>query len=187
MSISFDNPWYLLLIPVAALFLAITQRFMFTREKGSKVGQIVIRSILFLTLIFALSGFSLKFTGRSTTTVYLLDVSDSVRDSRQDIINFVNESVKNKKKSDNVGVIAFGEDTRVEQFVSENLAFSKFQTDVNTGSTNLEDAVKIALSQLPEDSAGRIVLITTVTKTKARLKALRPILFQAAALSKSKR
>ena len=119
MSISFENPWYLLLIPVAALFLAITQRFMFTREKGSKIGQIVIRSILFLALILALSGFSLKFTGRSTTTIYLLDVSDSVRDSRQDIINFVNESVKNKKKSDNVGVIAFGEDTRVEQFVSE--------------------------------------------------------------------
>ena len=84
-SISFENPWYLLLIPVAALFLLITQRFMFTREKGSKVGQIVIRAILFLILIFALSGFSLKFTGKSTTTIYLLDVSDSVRDSRQDI------------------------------------------------------------------------------------------------------
>ena len=174
MSISFENPWYLLLIPVAALFLAITQRFMFTREKGSKIGQIVIRSILFLALILALSGFSLKFTGRSTTTIYLLDVSDSVRDSRQDIINFVNESVKNKKKSDNVGVIAFGEDTRVEQFVSENLAFSKFQTDVNTGATNLEDAVKIALSQLPDDSAGRIVLITDGNENEGSLKSVAP-------------
>lgn len=174
MSISFENPWYLLLIPVAALFLLITQRFMFTREKGSKVGQIVIRAILFLILIFALSGFSLKFTGKSTTTIYLLDVSDSVRDSRQDIINFVNESVKDKKKNDNVGVIAFGEDTRVEQFVSENLAFSKFQTDVNTGATNLEDAVKIALSQLPDDSAGRIVLITDGNENEGSLKSVAP-------------
>ena len=174
MSISFENPWYLLLIPVAALFLIVTQRFMFTREKGSKVGQIVIRSILFLILILALSGLSLKFTGRSTTTIYLLDVSDSVRDSRQDIITFVNESVKDKKKNDNVGVIAFGEDTRVEQFVSENLAFSKFQTDVNTGATNLEDAVKIALSQLPDDSAGRIVLITDGNENEGSLKSVAP-------------
>ena len=174
MSISFENPWYLLLIPVVALFLVITQRFMFTREKGSKVGQIVIRAILFLILILALSGFSLKFTGKSTTTIYLLDVSDSVRDSRQDIINFVNESVKDKKKNDNVGVIAFGEDTRVEQFVSENLAFSKFQTDVNTGATNLEDAVKIALSQLPDDSAGRIVLITDGNENEGSLKSVAP-------------
>ena len=97
MSIFFENPWYLLLIPVAALFLFITQRFMFTREKGSKVGQIVVRAILFLILILALAGFTVKFTGRSTTTIYLLDVSDSVRDSRQEIISFVNESVKNKK------------------------------------------------------------------------------------------
>ena len=174
MSISFENPWYLLLIPVAALFLFVTQRFMFTREKGSKVGQIVIRAILFLILILALSGFSLKFTGKSTTTIYLLDVSDSVRDSRQDIITFVNESVKNKKKNDNVGVIAFGEDTRVEQFVSENLAFSKFQTDVNTGATNLEDAVKLAISQLPEDSAGRIVLITDGNENEGSLKSVAP-------------
>ena len=174
MSISFENPWYLLLIPVAALFLIITQRFMFTREKGSKVGQIVIRAILFLILILALSGFSLKFTGKSTTTIYLLDVSDSVRDSRQEIITFVNESVKYKKNNDYVGVIAFGEDSRVEQFVSENLAFSKFQTDVNTGATNLEEAVKIAVSQLPDDSAGRIVLITDGNENEGSLKSVAP-------------
>ena len=160
MSISFENPWYLLLIPVAALFLLITQRFMFTREKGSKLGQIVIRAILFLALIFALAGLSIKITGRSTTTIYLLDVSDSVRENRQEIISFVNESVKNKKKSDNIGVIAFGEDTGIEQLVSENLIFSNFHTNVNTGATNLEEAVKTAISQLPKDSAGRIVLIT---------------------------
>lgn len=174
MSILFENPWYLLLIPVAALFLFITQRFMFTREKGSKVGQIVIRAILFLILILALAGFTVKFTGRSTTTIYLLDVSDSVRDSRQEIISFVNESVKNKKKNDYIGVIAFGEDTRVEQFVSENMAFSKFQTDVNTGATNLEDAIKMAVTQLPDDSAGRIVLITDGNENEGSLKSAAP-------------
>ena len=85
MHISFDNPWYLLLIPVAALFLFITQFFMFTREKGSKLGQILVRAFLFLALILALAGFGLKFTGNSTTTIYLLDVSDSVRDSKEDM------------------------------------------------------------------------------------------------------
>ena len=170
MSISFENPWYLLLIPAVALFLIITQRFMFTREKGSKIGQIVIRSILFLALILALAGFSVKFTGRKTTTVYLLDISDSVRDSKQDLINFVNESVKNKKKSDQVVVIAFGENAKMEQFASENLAFSGFQTDVNTGATNLEDAVKVAIAELPKDSAGRIVLITDGNENEGALK-----------------
>ena len=172
MSVSFENPWYLLLIPVAALFLIITQRFMFTREKGSKFGQIAVRAFLFLTLILALAGFGLKFTGRSTTTIYVLDVSESVRDSKNEIIEFVNESVKNKKKKDYVGVVAFGEDKRIEQSVAEQLTFQKFQTDVNTGATNLEEAVKFALSQLPEDSAGRIVLITDGNENEGALKSV---------------
>ncbi|MCR4647741.1 MAG: VWA domain-containing protein [Lachnospiraceae bacterium] len=170
MSISFENPWYLLLIPVAALFLIITQHFMFTREKGSKIGQIAIRAFLFLALIFALAGFSLKFTGRNTTTIFLVDVSDSVRDKRNELITFVNEAVKDKKKNDYIGVIAFGEDSRVEQFISQDVAFSQFQTDVNTGATNLEEAVKLAVTQLPSDSASRIVLITDGNENEGALK-----------------
>lgn len=115
--ISFDNPWYLLLIPVVVIFLAITQFFMFTREKGTKLGQLLIRALLFLTLILALAGFTVKFTGKSTTTIYLLDASDSVRNNKNEIVTFVNESVKDKKKHDQVGVIAFGEDSKVEQFI----------------------------------------------------------------------
>ena len=172
MSISFDNPWYLLLIPAAALFLFITQFFMFTREKGKKIGQILIRAFLFLALILSLAGFGLKFTGRNTTTIYLLDVSDSVRDSKQDLVTFVNESVKDKKKHDYVSVIAFGEDSMVEQFTSENLAFNKFQREVNTGATNLEEAVNLALSQLPDDSAGRIVLVTDGNENEGALKSI---------------
>jgi uncharacterized membrane protein len=172
MSISFDNPWYLLLIPAAALFLFITQFFMFTREKGKKIGQILVRAFLFLALILSLAGFGLKFTGRNTTTIYLLDVSDSVRDSKQDLVTFVNESVKDKKKHDYVSVIAFGEDSMVEQFTSENLAFSKFQREVNTGATNLEEAVNLALSQLPDDSAGRIVLVTDGNENEGALKSI---------------
>ncbi len=170
--ISFDNPWYLLLIPVVVIFLAITQFFMFTREKGTKLGQLLIRAFLFLTLILALAGFTVKFTGKSTTTIYLLDASDSVRNNKNEIVTFVNESVKDKKKHDQVGVIAFGEDSKVEQFISENIAFNKFQTEVDAGATNLEEAVSMALAQLPEDSAGRIVLITDGNENEGSLKSI---------------
>lgn len=170
MTISFDNPWYLLLIPVVAVFLLITQKFMFTREKGVKIGQMLVRMLLFLALIFALSGFNVKFTGKETTTIYLLDVSDSVRDKKSDVLDFVNDSLKNKKKNDNVGIVAFGGDTRVEQFITENPIFSQFQTEVNTDATNLEDAVEFALAQIPADSASRIVLVTDGNENEGVLK-----------------
>lgn len=170
MTISFDNPWYLLLIPVVVIFLLITQKFMFTREKGVKIGQMLVRMILFLALIFALSGLNVKFTGKGTTTIYLLDVSDSVRDKKSDVLSFVNDSIENKKKNDNIGIVAFGGDSKVEQFITENPIFSQFQTEVNTDATNLEDAVELALAQLPDDSAARIVLITDGNENEGALK-----------------
>lgn len=172
MKISFDNPWYLLLIPIVAVFMIITQKFMYTRDKGTKAGSIIVRSLLFLAIILALSGFTLKFTGKNTTTVYLLDVSDSVRDDKEDIIKFVNESVKEKGRNDDVCVIAFGADTRVEQVTSDTLAFSKFQTKVDTGATDLEEAVNMALAQIPEGSAGRIVLVTDGNENEGSLKSV---------------
>jgi len=143
---------------------------MFTREKGSKIGQIAIRALLFLALILALAGFGIKFTGRSTTTIFLVDASDSVKESRNDLITFVNEAVKDKKRNDYVGVVAFGSNPMVEQNISQDLTFSKIQTDVNTGSTNLEDAVKLAISQIPEGSGARIVLLTDGNENEGTLK-----------------
>lgn len=172
MVVSFDNPWYLLLIPVVALFLFITQKFMFTKDKGRKIGAILARALLFLAVILALSGFTLKFTGRNTTTIYLLDVSDSVRDEKNELVTFVNESVKEKGRRDDVGVIAFGGDTRVEQIISDNLTFSKFQTKVDSGATDLEEAVKMALAQMPEGSAGRIVLVSDGNENEGSLKSM---------------
>ncbi len=170
MAVSFDNPWYLLLIPAAAVFLLITQKFMFTREKGVKFGRLFVRMLLFLALILTLSGLNIKLTGNSTTTIYLLDVSDSVRDKKNDLINFVNESLKDKKRNDNIGIIAFGGNNQLEQFVTENPIFTQFQTEVDTSATNLEDAVKLALAQLPDDSAGRIVLVTDGNENEGALK-----------------
>lgn len=170
MAVSFDNPWYLLLIPVVAIFLLITQKFMFTREKGVKLGQMIVRMLLFLALIFALSGLNVKFTGRGTTTIYLLDVSDSVRDKKSDVISFVNDSIKDKKKNDKVGIVAFGGDAKAEQMITDNPVFSQFQTEVNTDATNLEEAIDFALKQLPDDSAARIVLVTDGNENEGALK-----------------
>lgn len=170
MVVSFDNPWYLLLIPVVIVFLIITQKFMFTREKGVKIGQLAVRLLLFLALIFALAGLNIKITGKNSATVYVLDISDSVRNKKDEVIEFVNDSIENKKKNDTIGIVAFGADNKIEQILSENPIFSQFQTEVDTSSTNLEEAVKIALSQIPEETAGRIVLISDGNENEGSLK-----------------
>lgn len=160
MDISFERPWFLLLIPVVIGLLIFSMRYMIAQNKKTRIGQVVVRSILATALVLALAQVSIKWVGRDVTTIFLVDVSDSVREQREEVIEFVNQAVEEKGKHDYVGVIAFGSDSRVEQFISQDISFSEFQTDVTTEATDLEEAVNIALAEMPEDSAKRIVLIT---------------------------
>lgn len=160
MDISFERPWFLLLIPVVIGLLIFSMRYMIAQNKRTRIGQVVVRSILATALILALSQVSVKWVGRDVTTIFLVDVSDSVREQRDEVIRFVNDAIEDKGKYDYIGVIAFGSDSRVEQFISQDISFSEFQTDVTTEATDLEEAINIALAEMPEDSAKRIVLIT---------------------------
>lgn len=160
MDISFERPWFLILLPVIIGLLIFSARYMIAQNKKTKIGQVIVRSVLATALVLALAQISIKWVGRDVTTIFLVDVSDSVREQREEVIRFVNEAVKDKGKHDYIGVIAFGSDSRVEQFISSDITFSEFQTDVSTEATDLEEAVNIALAEMPKDSAKRIVLIT---------------------------
>ncbi len=160
MDISFERPWFLLLIPVVIGLLIFSMRYMIAQNKKTRIGQVIVRSILATALILALAQVSVKWVGRDVTTIFVVDVSDSVREQRDEVIQFVNDAVEDKGKHDYIGVIAFGSDSRVEQFISQDISFAEFQTDVTTEATDLEEAINIALAEMPEDSAKRIVLIT---------------------------
>lgn len=170
MNITFENPWYLLLIPAVIILLIISMRFMLVQNKRAAIGTVIVRSILAIMLILALSQLSVKWVGKNVTTIFLVDVSDSVKEQRSEAIRFVNEAVKQKGKRDYIGVIAFGKAPRVEQYVDRELSFTEFQTDVPREATDLEEAVKIALAELPEESAKRIVLITDGNENEGDLR-----------------
>lgn len=170
MSISFVRPMFLLLIPIVIGLLIYSMKYMFSRSMSAKVGQVVLRALLATFLIIALTGMSVKITGKDTTTMYLVDVSDSVRERRDDVVKFVKESAKSKGKHDYIGVITFGSNSRVEQFIDKEMTFTGVQADVVTEATNLEDAVKMALQQMGEDNAKRIVLITDGNENEGSIK-----------------
>lgn len=170
MNITFERPWFLLIIPVVIGLLIFSMRYIYTKNMGVKVMQIIVRTLLALALVLSLAQVNVKFTGKNVTTIFLVDVSDSVREQRDDVVTFVNDAVKEKKRKDKVGIIAFGSDTRVEQFVTDKINFEGFQTDVSTQATDLEEAVQMALAQMPEDSAKRIVLITDGNENEGSLR-----------------
>ena len=169
MNISFQYPWVLLLIPVIIAALIVSMKFMYSRNMAQKVSRILVRFIVASLLVLALSGITFKIVGKDVTTIFLVDVSDSVKERKDDVAKYISDAIKTKGRHDYVGVIAFGGNSRVEQFISKEVSFSGLMTDVNTQATNLEDAVNMALAQMPEDSAKRIVLITDGNENEGNL------------------
>ena len=170
MSIEFTRPYVLIAIPIVIAALIFSARFMYVKNKAQRICQIIIRSVISALLLLALSGVSLKWKGNAVSTVFLLDVSDSVRESTDEMLHFVNDAVRLKSKNDSIGIVAFGSDARVEQFVSSEIVFSEFQTVITKTATNLENAVTTALAMMPEDSAKRIVLVTDGVENEGNIK-----------------
>lgn len=161
---------FLLLLPVVIGLLIFSMKYMFSRSTSSKVGQVILRAVLATMLIVALTGMSIKITGKDTTTFYLVDASDSVRENRDEVVKFVKESAKSRGKHDYIGVITFGSNSQVEQFADKELSFTGVQGNIVTEATNLEAAVNMAINQMPEGNAKRIVLITDGNENEGSLK-----------------
>lgn len=170
MNIEFSRPLVLIGIPIAIGLLIFSARYMFIKNKSHRVLQVGMRALIVTLLLLALSGVSLKWKGNSAATVFLLDISDSMKENEDEMLHFVNDAVKEKSEDDSIGIVAFGSDARVEQFVSDQITFSEFQTTVTRTATNLESAVTTALAMMPLESAKRIVLLTDGVENEGSIK-----------------
>ncbi len=160
MRIEFERPYLLfLLIPIIA-GLIISYRFQNEKKKHVKIKQTILAGFVFILLVFAMSGMQLMTASDKVATVFVVDSSASVADYRDEMKQFINDALKTRKSRDYVGVISFGGDAQVEQFVSDLNVFNGLQTEVNKNATNLEQALSMAASMIPEGNFGRIILMT---------------------------
>lgn len=119
-----------------------------------------LRNSVFVLLILALSGLNLKWIVDTTTTVFAVDASDSMKEYRTQVEDFVRSAVDKRGARDQVGVVAFGDNSLVETFVSKNAVFNKIETEPRGIYTNIENALNTSVSLMPQNSKKRVVLIT---------------------------
>lgn len=160
MSIEMSNPWWLLLIPVIIAGLVLSERFIRMQNKGKKIKYIIMRSLIGILLVLTLCGLSFKITTKQVTTIFLVDVSDSNEKNLEDMETFIRDSIRDMPKKNQAGVVVFGDEVLVDQFVTDKKIFSEVTSAPVSTATNLEKAVSAALTIFPEDTAKRLVLIT---------------------------
>jgi uncharacterized membrane protein len=160
MYLEFARPWAFILLPVAAVFIIWFARNLRSKSASRRIGMTILRCLVLTLVILAMSGPSIQKNSDRTTTIFVVDLSDSTGSVQESEAEFVRQAITDMGVNDQAGIVVFGSDARIEQFVSDKKVFTAFQSEVQTGGTNLEQAVQTALALFPEGSARRLVLLT---------------------------
>ena len=169
MTIECAHPLVLILIPILLAGLIFSARFLRSRNKSKKLGEIVLRALVLTLITLSLAGISIKKSSDLTTTIFLADLSDSTKASWDVEADFIKSAISKMGSDDQAGVVVFGSDAKIEQFVSDKKIFTEFQSSVSGAATNLEQAVQTAMALFPADSARRLVLITDGSENMGNL------------------
>lgn len=150
----------LLFIPAVLLFVWYTSKKLGNMYKLRKRLIVTSRTLFLILMILALAGMNLKWNVDTTTTLFLMDASDSMQGQRQYIEGFVRDAIKQKSSKDQIGVLSFGDNSLIESFVSKDAVFSKIESEPIGIYTDIEESLNTAISLMPQNSKKRIVLLT---------------------------
>jgi Mg-chelatase subunit ChlD len=149
---TFLNPvWLLLIIPLAVTFWIL--------KPLSRTLQ-AIRIIILLLILFSLAGLSVKLPSKSGTIVVVADRSKSMPADaaikEKEMIDILWSAMK---KGDNLAVVSFGQNVAIEHS-PQGGKFTDFIADIDPDASSLSEAVKTAVSLIPLQSPGRIIVIS---------------------------
>jgi Ca-activated chloride channel homolog len=171
--IRFTSWPYLLLLPPLYGFALWLHTHSFTDMSPARSrASITSRLVLITLLTFALAGFEVIRKGDSLAVVFVVDSSRSIRDDQKEIIRkYIDDASKTMRTVDKVGIITFAQDPHTQSAPGQPLDPSRIRDQGSTSSTDIEQALRSARSEL--DSAGkgsgkRIVLITDGNETTGR-------------------
>lgn len=153
----------LLIIPSLLLvFLYIKT----AKGRGNRKGAAVMRAIVFILLAFALAVPSIRLPAPGKTVVFIADRSASVQGREGELLDFIDAGIQSKGKEDSYAVISAGETAAAESsLASMKGEFREFSTDTGKGETNLEAGIQLASTLMPEETPGRIVLLSDGRET----------------------
>lgn len=185
--IAFSQPLLLVLLALIPLSVYIAlprlvqrraSRAVTARTRAAGAGRIslnrhalaglLVRSLLIGAIVLALAGLQIVTLNNRLSVAFLVDVSDSVGgQGRDQALRFVRESLQSMRAdgNDRAAVVAFGNEAQVERSLSQLRDVANPSVQVGSSGTNIEAAIRLGLSLLPNDTAKRLVLLSDGKQT----------------------
>ena len=153
-----------------ALALLILEWIIYVRQMRYR-GKfyLAVRAVVFVCLVLALFGLQLRVGRSKTATVFVVDISNSNQEHLDEMGDYLKQMVGKMPSGNVYGIVTFGKDALVEQFMSDR-PFSGLMTLPEKTATNFEEALSRALTMIPGDAAGRIVVLTDGRQTQGDIR-----------------
>jgi len=161
-SIDFERPWLLLLLPASVALVYVLWRTSRTymppvRRRASLIVRLSVVSLLCLVLSVP----TVQLRADQLAIAILLDRSDSITPlARSQQEDWLAKALQSKSPSDQVAVITFGEDATVERALSEEQRPPRLAPDDTGTRTNISAAIRAGVAALPPSAARRLVLLS---------------------------
>lgn len=179
--ISFIQPtllFLLLLLPIS-IIIALPRLRRFGRGKVTRTLynpssrsvsaiSLFLRSAILTCIVLALAGMHTISRNNKLAVAFLIDASDSVGTTgREQAVQYVRDAMKAMRidGNDQAAVVVFGSDAQIEQSLSMGRDLPALGSQVRSAGTNVESAIRLGLSLLPNDAARRLVLLSDGKQT----------------------
>ncbi len=152
---------------VLVLVLLLVEWLLYVRQMRYK-GKfyLVVRAVVFGVVLLALLGVKVRLGSSQNATVFVVDLSNSNEEHIAEIEAYLSNMVDKMPANNSYAVVTFGKDTLVEQFMTREKYYSGLMSLPDKSATNYEDAVSRALSLIPGDANGRLVVLTDGKETR---------------------
>lgn len=152
---------------VIALVLLVIEWLVYVRQMRYR-GKfyLAVRGVVFLCVLLALFGIRLHRGSSRTATVFVVDISNSNEEHLVEAEKYLRETVEKMPAGNVYGIVTFGKNSLVEQFLTASKQYGGLMTLPEKTATNFEDAVSRALTLIPGDYSGRLVVLTDGRETR---------------------
>jgi len=133
----------------------------------------ILRSIQIFLLVLALSGLQFFSSLSQINVVFLLDQSLSVSpEEKENVLNFINNSLRYKGENDKVGLITFAGDVNIEEDLKEKPNLNKISGVETPYFTNIENALLSAISLKGKQEPLRIIIASDLQENVGNVEKL---------------
>jgi len=174
------NYWPFLCFILIPYLIYVSRKSLIDATPWRKNLTLGIRILVIILMIFALTDLNLRRQSEILSVIFAVDVSDSISESqREEVVQRLNDAVKNLKDSDEFAIITFAANASVQLplqpkflVVSSTSDFAQLLSDKDllassvsdTQYTNIASSIRLALSMFPQARQKRIVLFSDGTQ-----------------------